>query len=81
MNHIAVIALNTWVYKMVLAVLLFPVAILLANTIKRIEKLDYFDYGISYNPISVFSENISGENKYDKINNIEGWYRESYSNK
>lgn len=65
-NHIMVIALNTWVYKMILAVILFPIAILSANAIKRIEKLDYFDYGISYNPISVFSENVSGINKYDK---------------
>jgi len=80
-NHIAVIALNTWVYKMVLAIILFPVAILFSNGVKRIEKLDYFDYGISYNPIAVFSENVSGKNKYNKTDNIEGWYRESYSNK
>lgn len=79
-DHIAVIALNTWLYKMIFAVILFPVAILLANVIKRIEKLDYFDYGISYNPVNVFSENVPGENKYNK-NNVEGWYRESYSNK
>lgn len=81
LNHIAVIAFNTWVYKMVLAVVLFPVAILLANAIKRLEKLDYFDYGISYNPINVFSESVHGKNKYNKTNNIEGWYSESYSNK
>jgi hypothetical protein len=48
--------------------------------IKRIEKPVYFDYGISYNPMNVFSGNVSGENKYDKTN-IEGWYRENYSNK
>ena len=29
---------------------------------KLIEKLDYFDYGVSYNPIAVFSENIPGVN-------------------
>jgi uncharacterized integral membrane protein (TIGR00697 family) len=79
-NHIAEIALNTWIYKMIIAVILFPVAILLANMIKRIEKLDYYDYGISYNPITVFSENVSGKNKYEKPKNEE-WYRESYTDK
>jgi len=66
---------------MILAILLFPLAIFLTNTIKRVEKLDYFDYGISYSPFSVFNEHISGENKYDKYNNSEEWYRESYSDK
>lgn len=80
-DQIAVIAFNTWIYKMVMAVILFPLALFLSSLIKRIEKLDYFDYGISYNPLTVFSENVSGENKYEKYKNIEGWYRESYSNK
>jgi len=81
LNRIAVIAFNTWIYKMIMAVILFPLALFLSSLIKRIEKLDYFDYGISYNPLTVFSENVSGENKYEKYKNIEGWYRESYSNK
>lgn len=77
-NDIAVIAFNTWVYKMIFAVILFPVAVFLANVIKRVERLDYFDYGISYNPMAVFSETVPGENKY---NNIGGWRYEGYSNK
>ena|SRR3990167_930969 len=81
LNHIVVIAFNTWVYKMIMAVMLFPLAIFLSSVVKRIEKLDYFDYGISYNPLTVFSENVSGENKHEKYNNIEGWCRESYSSK
>lgn len=80
-NQIIVIAFNTWVYKMIVAIMLFPVAIFLANTIKRIEKLDYFDYGVSYNPLTVFSEHVAGENNYGKSNSIEKWYRESYSDK
>lgn len=79
-NQIITIAFNTWIYKMLFAVLLFPLAILLANAIKKIEKLDYFDYGVSYNPMTVFSENIPGENKYNKTNNIVGWHSENYSN-
>jgi len=78
-NHIAEISCNTWIYKMIIAIILFPVAVLLANTIKRIEKLDYFDYGVSYNPIAVFNENITGENRYEK-SNVEEWHYKSYSN-
>lgn len=80
-HQIAAIAFNTWIYKIIFAILLFPMAIFLSNTIKRIEKLDYFDYGTSYNPMFVFSENISGVNKYEKVNSLEGWNRESYSDK
>lgn len=78
-SDIALIAFNTWVYKMILSIVLFPLAILSANAIKRIEKLDYFDYGVSYNPVTVFSENIPGENKYTKTSNKE-WRYESNSN-
>lgn len=80
LDHMLTIALNTWIYKMIFAIVLFPIAIVLANAIKRIEKLDYFDYGVSYNPMVVFSENVPGENKYNKKNNVDGWYRENYSN-
>ncbi|TAK73375.1 MAG: VUT family protein [Gammaproteobacteria bacterium] len=78
-HYIVKIAINTWTYKMVIAILLFPVAILLSNIIKRIEKLDYFDYGVPYNPLTVFNEDAIGENKYDKISQIKRQYRESYS--
>ncbi|MBV9576357.1 MAG: VUT family protein [Gammaproteobacteria bacterium] len=79
-TRIAEIAFNTWVFKMIVATILFPIAIILSNLIKKIEKLDYFDYGISYNPIHVFKETVSGENKYRKLN-VESWNSESYSNK
>jgi len=81
LNHIAVIACNTWIYKMIFAVILFPLAMFLANIIKHIEKIDYFDYGISYNPLTVFNENTLGENKYRKSNRIGSFDFESYSNK
>ena len=79
-DHIAVIAINTWLYKMVFAILLFPLAIILANFFKRIEKLDYFDYGVSYNPMMVFSENDDGENKFLKKRNTGSLGYESYPN-
>lgn len=79
-NQIATIALNTWIYKMIIAVILFPVAIILSGIIKRIEKIDFYDYGISYNPINVFNESTCGKNKYEKHKNEE-WYNESYTDK
>ena len=60
------IAINTWTYKFIIAILLFPVALVLAKLVKRIEKLDYYDYGISYNPMKVFNEYVSGRNAYEK---------------
>jgi len=65
-NEIIHIALNTWIYKMVMAVLLFPAAWFLSDFIKKVEKMDYYDFGISYNPISVFSQKTQGENKFDR---------------
>lgn len=41
-----------------------PVSIWLTSTIKKFEGLDYYDYGISYNPMSVFSTKDVGVNKY-----------------
>lgn len=64
-NEIAHIALNTWIYKMIMAIFLLPIAWALSNFIKKSEKIDYYDFGISYNPISVFSIKSQGENKFD----------------
>jgi hypothetical protein len=79
-NHIAEIAVNTWIYKMMIAIILLPIAVLLAHIIKKIEKIDYFDYGISYNPIAVFNDNVSGKNNYER-EHFEKWHRENDSNK
>ncbi len=80
-HHIILISFNTWLYKMIIAFLLFPAALVLTNLVKRMEKLDYFDYGVSYNPMNVFNENIHGENKFNKTSDNKGWHHESYSNK
>ena len=63
-NEIAHIALNTWIYKMIMALILFPVALILSFYIKKFEKTDHYDFGVSYNPLSVFSTNNYGKNKY-----------------
>lgn len=77
-NEIAHIAINTWMYKISLSIILFPIALLITSIIKRIECLDYYDYGISYNPISVFSSTEAGKNKY--CDNIREFYVKNYSN-
>lgn len=63
-NHIVIIAANTLVYKVSIAILLLPLGVWLSGIIKRVEKLDYYDYGTSYNPITVFENSATGENKY-----------------
>lgn len=62
--HIIKIGLDTWIYKIVIALILLPVALITSQYIKKIEKLDTFDYGTSYNPLNVFKAELSGINKY-----------------
>jgi len=47
---------TTWCYKVVMSIVLFPVGIYIVHQIKKIEKTDYYDWGISYNPLKVFKE-------------------------
>ncbi len=63
-DKIAQIAIHTWIYKVIIALLLMPIGIWLAKIVKKIEGLDYYDYGISYNPLKVFKSNNAGVNKY-----------------
>jgi uncharacterized PurR-regulated membrane protein YhhQ (DUF165 family) len=58
------IALNTLAYKIVMALLIIPIALLLTILVKKIEKLDFYDYGISYNPFSAFDLTQHGKNLY-----------------
>jgi uncharacterized integral membrane protein (TIGR00697 family) len=66
-NEIVSMSANTWVFKMFCAFLLFPLAFYLSNLVKKIEKLDFYDYGISYSPFSIFHETTTGKNEYGKI--------------
>lgn len=62
------IIITTWCYKVFMAIGLFPIGIYLIQKIKKIEKTDYYDWGISYNPLTVFKENDDeiSRNNYDK---------------
>lgn len=55
---------NTWIFKVCAAIVLAPAAGFLTAKIKKIEKLDTFDYGISYNPLLVFNDQKQGKNQY-----------------
>lgn len=43
---------TTWSYKVLISLVLLPVAIWLVHIVKRVEKTDHYDWGVSYNPIS-----------------------------
>lgn len=63
-SQIVTIAFNTWVYKLIIATIFLPICSYLTKVIKKIEKIDCYDYGISYNPTTVFGSGTSGKNQY-----------------
>lgn len=58
------IAVNTFLYKIAMAIVLMPIALVCSILVKKLEKLDFYDYGISYNPLSVFKDIKKGKNLY-----------------
>lgn len=54
---------TTWSYKVVMSIVLLPIGVFLVGFVKRIEKTDYYDWGVSYNPFSVFSDDASPVNR------------------
>lgn len=65
-EDLANIILTTWSYKVLMSVLLLPAGIYLVNIIKRIEKTDYYDWQVSYNPLRVFGDSNAGKNLYQQ---------------
>ena len=61
-KHIAEIAFNTWVFKIAIAAIALPFTVIASRLLKRVEKLDYYDYGISYNPMKAFNTDEKGKN-------------------
>ena len=53
-QEITNIILTTWTYKVAASIFLLPVGIYLVSIIKKIEKTDYYDWNVSYNPFRVF---------------------------
>lgn len=50
---------TTWSYKVIISVFLLPVAMYLSERVKKIEGTDHYDWGTSYNPLLVFSDEKS----------------------
>ncbi|WP_139356297.1 VUT family protein [Izhakiella australiensis] len=50
-NELITILITTWSYKVIMAVILLPVGIALAEKVKKLESVDVFDWNISYNPL------------------------------
>lgn len=41
---------TTWTYKVIISIVLLPLAIVMVGVVKKVEKTDHYDWGISYNP-------------------------------
>ncbi|WP_269936315.1 VUT family protein [Serratia liquefaciens] len=41
---------TTWSYKVVVSIILLPLAIFLVGIVKKVERTDHYDWGTSYNP-------------------------------
>lgn len=46
---------TTWLYKVLISIILIPIALWLVVVVKRIEKTDHYDWNESYNPIKSFN--------------------------
>jgi len=71
MQELSNIILTTWSYKVVVSVMLLPVGVYLVSLVKKIEKTDYYDWNVSYNPFLVFGENSadSERNRFGRQEN------------
>lgn len=56
-NDLINIILTTWSYKVLISIILLPVAMYLVGKVKKIEQTDHYDWGQSYNPLTVFNKN------------------------
>lgn len=54
-NQLINIISTTWSYKVIISIMLLPIAIWLVSIVKKIEKTDHYDWDESYNPIKVFN--------------------------
>jgi len=54
LNDLINIIITTWSYKVIISTMLLPVAIYLVALVKKIENTDHYDWGETYNPLTVF---------------------------
>ncbi|MCS3432543.1 uncharacterized PurR-regulated membrane protein YhhQ (DUF165 family) [Klebsiella sp. BIGb0407] len=55
LNQLINIISTTWSYKVIISIILLPIAIWLVSIVKKIEKTDHYDWDESYNPMKVFN--------------------------
>jgi len=65
-NKIALLCFHTWLFKVTMAIIIVNLAPFFINLTMKIEKLDIYDYNVSYNPAKVFDKENSGENMYGR---------------
>ena len=56
--------IDAYILEIIYAFLFVVPAMLLVNFLRRKEKIDAYDYGISYNPFKIFDNGDLDENRY-----------------
>lgn len=67
-HQILHVCINTWIFKMSIALLLLAAAQPLIKMNRKLDNADIYDFGILYNPIKMYKSGNYGENHFSKIN-------------
>lgn len=59
-NDLINIIATTWSYKVIVSIILLPLAMYLVRIVKKVEHTDHYDWGESYNSLNAFKK---GEEK------------------
>ncbi len=65
-KQIFMMCLNTWIFKMIAALILSQLVPPLVRMNKKIDKVDIYDINISYNPLNLYKVSDSSNNMYGK---------------
>lgn len=64
-HQIAIICINTWILKMIMAIFSLLIAIPIIKLTIKSERLNTYDINVNYNPLCLFSDNSKGINLYE----------------
>jgi len=65
-EKIALLCFHTWLFKMAATVIIVNISPFFIKLTIKIEHADIYDYNVSYNPIKIFDESNTGENRYGR---------------
>lgn len=65
-NEILHICINTWVFKMCIALILLLIAPLLIRMNRKVDHIEVYDFNILYNPIKMYKAGNYGKNYFNK---------------